>query len=188
MRQICLNLGGESVLLDKTYIMTIREESGMQFETVLSHVKLPYWNPQDRKLRDGDVLGGHRKGVDSDVVEASDPYTGVFEWLWDSGVRKIFTVEVDDDGPDSHTNAAIRQSLRHFIPQTETYRDFEIEVWNWKKFDLCSDTILNAAAAVKEVHLYSSGNTAILRSWACSSGLPKLSNVRDKSSHKTCLF
>lgn len=153
MRRICLKVSGESVLLDISYTITIREHSGMHLETVLSLVKLPYWNMRDRKPGDQDVPGAHRQKVDIDVVGASDPYTDIFEWLWDSGVRKISPVEVDDDGSDSHTNAAIWQSLRHFVPQKKTSRDLEVEVRNWKKFDLCSDTIFNAAPTVEEVHL-----------------------------------
>jgi hypothetical protein len=207
VRQICLNLSGESSPLDKNYVSTIRHQSGMHFETVLDFVKLPYWKPQDRKVQDRepqdqkpqdqkpqdqkpqdqDVAGGYRGGVGSDGAEVSDPYTAVFQWLWDSGVRKIFTVEVNDNGPDPHTNASIRQSLRGWNPQTNSFQDFEVEVWKWKKFDICSETIFNAAPMASEVHLYSSGNTAVLRGWACSSGLPKLTNVRDKIDYETSL-
>lgn len=49
---------------------------------------------------------------------------------------------------------------------------------NGKEIDMCSETILRAAPTVREVHLYSSGNTAVLRSWVYSPGLRSLSNVR----------
>lgn len=100
---------------------------------------------------------------------------------------KIFSVEVDDNGPDPHTNTAIRKSLRDWNEVEKSYRDFEIEVWNWKKIDICSETIFNAAPMASKVYLYSSGNTAVLRGWACCSGLPKLSNVRDEISCQTNL-
>lgn len=151
----------------------------MQFETVLDFVRLPYWKQQNQKPRDQDVSGGYRGGEVSDGTKVSDPYPAIFRWLWDDGVRKIFTVEVDDDGPDSHTNAAIRQSLRNWNEDEKSYRDFEVEVWKWKKFDICSESIFNAAPMANEVYLYSSGNTAVLQGWACCSGLPKLMNVGD---------
>ena len=71
--------------------------------------------------------------------------------------------------------------------QDEFSQDFKIEIWKWKKFDICSETIVDAAPMAKEVHLCSSGNTAVLRSWACRSGLPKLSEVCDEVDYQTCL-
>lgn len=181
MRQVCLNLSGESSLLDEKYISTIRDRSGVQFETVLDFIRLPYWKDQNQKPQHQSISGGHREGEGvSDGTELSDPYTAIFRWLWDGGVRKIFTVEVDDDGRDSHTNAAIRQSLRNWNEDEKSYRDFEVEVWKWKKFDICTESIFNAAPIANEVYLYSSGNTAVLRGWACCSGLSKLTNVRDE--------
>ncbi len=187
MRQICLNLCGESRPLDESYISTIIDWSGMLFETVMVSVKLPYWRPQHEKSQGQDVAPGHRGGIGSDVVAVLDPYIAIFQWLHESGVEKIFTVEVDDTGPDPHTNSAIRQSLRGSTFHDKFSRDFKIEVWKWKKFDLCSETIVDAAPMAKEVHLYSSGNTAVLRSWACSSGLPKLSEVCDEIGYQDLL-
>jgi hypothetical protein len=104
--------------------------------------------------------GSHDDVIDGD--EDSDPYIAVFQWLWNKGVRKIFTVEVDDEGDHPHSNAGIRDSLREdFL--TDYSRDFQVEVWKWKKLDICSETILAAAPMAREIHLYSSGNTAALR-------------------------
>ncbi|OJJ42106.1 hypothetical protein ASPZODRAFT_33681, partial [Penicilliopsis zonata CBS 506.65] len=50
-----------------------------------------------------------------------------------------------------------------------------------RKFDICSDTIFRAAPGVREVYLYSHGNTAVLRGWAAKDGLAKLlSNENDE--------
>ncbi|KAF9771633.1 hypothetical protein IL306_010721 [Fusarium sp. DS 682] len=99
------------------------------------------------------------------------------ELLRENGVHKIFTIEIDDDGEEPHTNAAIREALRGTSENGTQERDFGIEVWKWMKFDICSETIFIAAPRVKELHLFSSANTAVLRGWASDSGLPKLQEL-----------
>jgi hypothetical protein len=162
-------------------------QSGLEFETVLDFVKLPYWKPESWKP----PVDPHDIPPEEDDTEVKDsapktiqkfdpdPYTSIFEWLWESNVNKIFTVEVNDDGPEPHTNAAIRECLRGDESERDPTRDFDVEVWKWKKFDICSETIVAAAPNAREIHLYSHGNTAVLRGWACSSGLPKLRQVSD---------
>ena len=82
-------------------------------------------------------------------------------------VKKIIKVRVDDNKDSSHSDQTIEESLK----------DFNVEVLDWFKFDLCSETILEAAPNVKEVHLYSSGNNAVLRAWSSCDGLKKLTKV-----------
>lgn len=149
----------------------------MKFETVLGYIELPYWNPTT-------VVGSQPKKPDESSLEGGqssegnpDPYIGIFQWLREEKVEKIFTVDVDDDGNQPHTNATIRQCLNGPC-RDGRLRDFNIEIWKWKKFDICSDTIYKAAPAAREVYLYSHGNTAVLRSWAAEGGIAKLLNVR----------
>lgn len=140
----------------------------MRFETVLDFVKLPYWKPEKATSAEGAArdLNGTQT-MTKDVRSNIDPYEDIFEWLKERGIEKIFTVEVDDEGPEPHTNAAIRKSLK----------DFKVETWKWKKFDICSETVATAAPNAREVHLYSHGNTSVLRGWAYSPGLGKLKHV-----------
>ncbi|BAE62354.1 unnamed protein product [Aspergillus oryzae RIB40] len=56
--------------------------------------------------------------------------------------------------------------------------DFHVEVWKWKEHDICSDTIFTAAPSARDVYLYSSVNTAVLRGWASESGLCKLTKLQ----------
>jgi hypothetical protein len=42
---------------------------------------------------------------------------------------------------------------------------------------MCSTVLLKAAPGLREVHLYSSGNNAVLRSWSAEDGIPALANV-----------
>jgi hypothetical protein len=76
-------------------------------------------------------------------------------------------ITVIDDMEPSHSDAAIEACLK----------GFKIESWNWKKFDICSDVIFNAAPDVKHVILYSSGNNAVLLGWSSSAGLCRLKKV-----------
>jgi len=176
VRKISLNLLGESKRLDDSYIAKAKKLSGMLFETILASVQLPYWNPQASHSEKQYMSEEQVEPAESVTPQASNPYIGIFEWLWESNVRKIFSVEVDDTGPEPHSNAAIRQSLC-FQRLDGIYQDFQIEIFKWKKYDICSETVYEAAPNAKEVYLYSLGNTAVLRGWACSSGLHKMKHV-----------
>ena len=174
-KQFRLNLAGETVILEEVYIDTIKDQAGMRLESVLNLVKLPYWKPPGAKLhRPKSQVPGALKTPDDPEIKP-DPYISIFQWLWDDcEVQKIFTVDVDDEGQEPHTNAAIRQCLRGIDSKGKPTRDFKVEVWKWKKFDICSDTIFIAAPEAREVHLFSRGNTAVLRGWASETGLAKL--------------
>ncbi|KAF4448952.1 Subtilisin-like protein [Fusarium austroafricanum] len=174
VREIGLNLLGESNIIGNRYIEMARNRSGTIFETILASVKLPYWNLQDRSAHQQQTSDQESSTEDKNAEQISDPYEGIFNWLRGSNVEKIFTVEVDDTGPEPHSNAVIRKCLR----------DFQVEVFKWKKYDICSETVYEAAPHAKEVHLYCRGNTAILRSWAFS---PELHNMKDNlNDEKDC--
>jgi hypothetical protein len=170
----------------------------MQFESVLEFVKLPYWKPQSLDEKQSTSLGHGSQNAhtskatmmnvregESDLRE-NGPYRHIFRLLWENGVHKIFTIEIDDDGEEPHTNAAIREALRGRCDNGTYERDFGIEVWKWMKFDICSETIFKAAPGVKELHLFSSANTAVLRGWASESGLSKLQDVSNMSREPSC--
>lgn len=166
------------MILDKTYINTIQGKAGMSIESVLDFVKLPYWKPAGARPHRPKLSKATNPEIEKASDIGSDPYVNIFDWLWAvCKVRKIFTIDVDDDGPEPHTNATIRESFRGREINGKYHRDFGIEIWKWKKFDLCSATIVAAAPAAREVYLYTYGNTAILRSWACEEGLARLTQV-----------
>jgi hypothetical protein len=91
----------------------------------------------------------------------------IFRWLKNLHVSAIIKITVIDDMEPSHSDAAIETCLE----------GFDIETWNWKKVDVCSEVIFKAAPNVKEVILYSSGNNAVLLGWSSSAGLNKLLKV-----------
>lgn len=86
-------------------------------------------------------------------------------------VKAILHISIDDlSGKRApHTNKAIISCLEHF-------RD-NIEQWDWKKIDICSDTILEAAPKARDIYLYSSGNNAVLKSWSAPDGLLRFTCV-----------
>ncbi|KAI0437936.1 hypothetical protein F4803DRAFT_536878 [Xylaria telfairii] len=180
-RQFLLSLLGESARIGKQYIETLVAQSGIKFETVLAFVELPYWNPespQQAKLQAPQDLNTNTKGdQNASVGPETDPYTALFAWLRSCGVKKIFRIVVDDDGPEAHTNAAIREALQGKGTAEDPTHDFEIDIWDWRKFDICAETVAVAAPGVREVHLYSHGNTAVLRGWACGLSFTKLEKL-----------
>lgn len=157
----------------------MKNSSGLMFETALELVRLPYWRPQQiqgfQKPNQpaGDSMG--EKLIDS------DPYIDLFHWIRSSGTTKVFTLDVDDDGSKPHTNYAIRKALTGERTDEGTrekpFPTLEIKVWKWKKFDICTDTIALAAPKAQHVYLWSTGNLAVLKGWACGPGLSKLEEV-----------
>ncbi|KAI1464374.1 uncharacterized protein F4812DRAFT_209456 [Daldinia caldariorum] len=183
-RKLCFNLGSKSnIIFDQEYIDVIKDNSGTnaQLETVLEFVRLPNWKPEGGK-RYQPKRGQHTIAETMiPPTETLDPYISIFGWLWDTcRVKKIFTLEVDDVSDEPHTNVGIREALRGIsADEPDGTRDFEIEVWKWKKFDICVETIAKSAPGVHEVHLYSRGNVAVLRGWSCRSGLAQLKRLRE---------
>jgi predicted metal-dependent peptidase len=90
----------------------------------------------------------------------------IFDWLRSKDVKKIVKVMVVDDGSPSHSDDAIQEALG----------GLEVEVWDWKKLDMCTDVIYKSTKKVREVSLYSSGNNAVLMGWASSEGLTNVEN------------
>ncbi len=76
----------------------------------------------------------------------------IFKWLWENNVRRVVVI---DDGETPHSNQVIEEALV----------DFKVEIWDWKKIDICSETIYRAAKDARVVYLYTSGNSAVLRGW-----------------------
>jgi hypothetical protein len=143
----------------------------LQFEDILQYVALPklsierdsgFQSPPRAKMGQPKQDGKGRKDLQM-----------IFDWLWeDKKVKKIIRVIVEDNVEDdqavAHSDEAIESALRRF----------GVEVWDWRKMDISIDTIVTAAPDVREVHLYSSGNNAVLLAWADTSGLVNLEKVR----------
>ena len=108
------------------------------------------------------------------VLKGRVDFVKMFKWLRKCGVQKVLEVNVEDHEGEPHCDEAIEMALD----------GLEVEILNWKKPDLCSDVLTNAANGVRELFLYSSGNNDVLRSWSAEDGLAKLQKVSSASSHK----
>ncbi|TEY34247.1 hypothetical protein BOTCAL_0641g00020 [Botryotinia calthae] len=95
-----------------------------------------------------------------------------FEWLKSKKVTNIIKVVVEDmqSGLPVHSDEAIEKALK----------SFEIEILDWRKYDLDPRTIREGCgkSKLREIHLHWSGNNAILRSWSEEDGLVKLEHLR----------
>ncbi len=69
------------------------------------------------------------------------------------GVRKVLEVIVDDDTKNPHSNFFIESALA----------ELEVEIWNWKKFDIFIDTIWKVAPRARVINLYSTADFTVLR-------------------------
>ena len=94
--------------------------------------------------------------------EGRDDMIEVLEWL--RGVTTILKLSVDDLEHPAHSDVAIEMALRGKA----------VEIWDWRKVDICSEVIRKAAPDVREVHLHWSGQNAVLRAWSEDEGLPLL--------------
>jgi len=136
----------------------------LEFEKILQYVAI-----SSLRVEPAESMKNFPKGA------GRTDYCTVFEWLRRRDVRRILRVVVQDDHPISadspraHSDAAIKHALD----------GFQIEVWDWQKLDISIDTIKSVAPDVHEVHLYSSGNNAVMRGWSDTQGLLILDQVRN---------
>jgi len=145
-----------SKLINRDYVENYAKRVNLPFETALQYVSLrrapsekpDNWHPD----------AGHRD---------RNPFAEVFSWLAGKQVAKIFKVTIDDLVLYPHTDDAIKEALK----------SFGIVTWDWRKMDICSEIIFEAAPQTRHLYLHWSGNAAVLRSWACDDGLFKLTKV-----------
>lgn len=93
--------------------------------------------------------------------------TFFFQWLREKKVGHILKVIVDDWPERPHSDKAIEDCLQ----------PFEVERLEWRKLDICSETLVSACRAVSHLNLWWSGNRAILRSWSEPEGLARLEKL-----------
>ena len=159
-REIEFSLSGYTVLSKKALDYM---KDHLKFERILQYVAILSLRVECSEVKDLPSGAGRTD------------YCTIFQWLRDHNVKRIFKVVVQDDHPVSteslsaHSEAAIEHSLQ----------GFGIEIWDWQKLDIDIRTIQNVAPNVREVHLYSSGNPAVMRGWSDSQGLSLLKKVRD---------
>jgi len=95
----------------------------------------------------------------------------LFKLLRDKEVRHIVKLIVIDLEKPAHSDMSIENCLSGFKT---------IEIFDWRKIDICPQTIIKACPAVVELHLYWSGTNGILGAWSAIDGLatlPRLETV-----------
>ena len=99
----------------------------------------------------------------------------LFEFLRKKKVRRIVRLIVADRDKIAHSDEAVEIALR----------GFEVEIWDWQKFDICTETIASAAPDVEEIHLYWSGNNAVLRGWSDEEVIERMKELKKIYLHTT---
>jgi hypothetical protein len=147
------------------------KEMDEQYETVLGCIDLPPILPRSKMTS---VPQEQQPGAPAEAERVTS-YVHVFEWLKrENGINKVFKVRVNDLDGQPHKESDIRKALK----------DVEVDEWDWKKPDISSYTILEAAKSVKILNLYWSGSNEVLQGWSCKhtlATLPKVSVPEDIS-------
>lgn len=97
----------------------------------------------------------------------------IFDRLRKKGVKTILKVIIDDSVSPAHSDEAIEDALKFM----------DVEIWDWKRIDLCSEVIFRVASKAREVNLYWSGNNAVLRGWSEEGGLKRLRELKTVHLH-----
>jgi hypothetical protein len=140
----------------------------LKFEDVLQYVAFP-----SMKLQ--------KKAVSSKFLQKTFKPDGkgrndmefFFNFLRNKGVKRVIRVIVDDTLEPAHSDEVIEKALG----------GLKVEVWDWRKIDLCTQTIVTAAPDTREVCLYWSGNNAVLRGWSEPGGLNLLEKLEKVNLH-----
>jgi len=136
----------------------------LKFESTLQYVALPNLSPI---YTNSSVDMATDKDIETEILKPTHYYT-IFKWLKDVGnVKEILRIIVEDDPEHPHDDETIERTIK----------GLGVEVWDWKKYDISSETIRIAAPDVREVYLYTTGNSAVLLGWSDQDGLRNLKNV-----------
>lgn len=142
----------------------------LKFDSMLQFVALPQ-PPQKQASLSQARLPSKKDSASIEADTRKTHYPEIFKWLKnraDGKVKTILRIIIEDDLNDPHSDEEIE----------ETLQDIDgIEDWNWRKYDISSSTILKAAKEVKKLHLYTTGNNAVLEGWLASDGLRRLKQV-----------
>ncbi|QYS95166.1 Subtilisin, putative [Trichoderma simmonsii] len=131
----------------------------IRFESTLKYVALPMLSVELPKKPQFNP-----RRLSHEEPKSLTDLRAIFNWLRTNQVKKIMKITIIDNGEKSHSDTAIEEALN----------GFDVEVWDWKKMDLCSDVICTSSKLVREISLYSSGNAAVLMGWSHQQGFGSL--------------
>ncbi|KAL6796585.1 peptidase S8/S53 domain-containing protein [Trichoderma sp. SZMC 28012] len=163
-QSIALNLLNVKRKLSPTEIQ--KSYPFLKFENILQHVALPNLLPSTDSWQ---TIGNDHKILPrSHKLRKPIHYKEIFDWLTEKGVKRVFEIIIEDDLLTPHEDETI----------IETLKTFGVETWNWRKYDICIDTISQAAPNVSTLYLYTSGNNTVLRGWSDETGLRTLQRLK----------
>jgi hypothetical protein len=170
-KQICFDFSMRAVKKDEQDKLLFKDfedsYTGFKFDDVLQYVKFGHIE-LDRKLP-----RSRRQGQVSDPSpgEGREDIACFFDWLRKTKkVSNIIKVTVEDRVGTPHSDEAIERALAAF----------NVEILEWRKVDIDPQAIWSACRTtdqtpvLRELHLWWSGNNAILRAWSETDGLGKL--------------
>lgn len=140
----------------------------MRFDNVLRYVAFGLIEIQKPLQKETNKPQTKRIPVQSKAGKGRSDLKQFFKWLHNKGVTYILKVIVNDAFEKPHNDHTIESCLKQF----------EIENLEWRKPDLCPETLFNACRNVRHLHLWWSGNRAILRAWSEPEGLARLEELR----------
>lgn len=147
--------------------------SKLKFEDILQYVAIPKLsvevnvNAANSKRARGSGRSSKQDG------DGRRDLCYIFDRLRKKGVKTVLKVIIDDSTMPAHSDEAIEDALKFM----------DVEIWDWKRTDLCSEVIYRVASKAREVHLYWSGNNAVLRGWSEEGGLKRLSQLKTVHLH-----
>ncbi|KAI0099322.1 hypothetical protein GGR51DRAFT_396279 [Nemania sp. FL0031] len=139
----------------------------MHFDNVLRYVAFNKVELHSPPSRDTQLLA-KKSTLQPRPGRGRADLTFFFNWLRNKHVEHILRVIVEDSPERPHSDKAIETCLKHF----------QVESLEWRKLDICPETLFNACRVVNHLHLWWSGNRAILRAWSEPEGLAKLENLK----------
>jgi ankyrin repeat protein len=138
--------------------------SKLKFEDILQYVAIPRLNVEvNLNTANSKRSRGTGRSPKQDGEGRRD-LCYIFDRLRKKGVKTILKVIIDDATMPAHSDEAIEDALKFM----------DVEIWDWKRTDLCSEVICRVASKAREVNLYWSGNNAVLRGWSEEGGLKRL--------------
>ncbi|KAI1129180.1 hypothetical protein F5Y10DRAFT_238742 [Nemania abortiva] len=161
VKQIYFDLAGIAPKVTRTQMLNGLSHAA--FEDILQYVAIPLVEITDNPAKVKSEQRVHKP----DGMGRAD-LKHLFFWLRnDKKVKTILKIIVEDLQEPAHSDEAIESCLI----------GMGVDVWDWKKRDLSPDVLHRVAPNVRVVHLYWSGNNAILRAWSEPEGLRKLRNL-----------
>ncbi|KAH0499666.1 hypothetical protein TgHK011_006843 [Trichoderma gracile] len=157
-RSVCLTMIGGPQVVDQHAFTKFY--SNKNFDHILHNVAVSR------------IVSKHPKNKDAGRTDMEV----IFKLLKDKGVRHIVKVIVFDSEAPPHSDESIERCFSGFK---------SIEFLDWRKIDLCPQTICKACPNVVELHLWLSGNNAVLMAWSAPGGLARLPRLKKIHLHQT---